>query len=156
MDKIITRSDITHPAHWFALGFGAGLARKAPGTWGSLVGLLLFAPLMLLPLWCYLLVLVVAAMAGIYVCDKSARDWGVHDHGAIVWDEVVGMGIALVALPLTWTSLLLAFALFRLFDIWKPWPVSVLDQKLGGGWGIMADDMAAGVMAAITGYYLLG
>lgn len=150
MDKLITRADIKHPAHWLALGFGAGLMKKAPGTWGSVVGAVLFAPLMLLPLWCYAIVLVIAAVAGVYICDKSARDWGVHDHGAIVWDEVVGMGIALIALPLSWTAVVLAFAMFRLFDIWKPWPVSVLDQELDGGLGIMADDIAAGVLAAVA------
>lgn len=152
MDRPITLTDVKHPAHWLALGFGAGLMKKAPGTWGSLVGTLLFVPLLALPLWAYVLILVVAAVLGVYVCDKSARDWGVHDHGAIVWDEVVGMGIALIALPMSVWAAVLAFAMFRLFDIWKPWPVSVLDRELKGGFGIMADDMAAGVMAAITAY----
>lgn len=154
MEKIITRADITHPAHVLALGFGAGLMKPAPGTWGSVVGGLVFAPLLMLPLGWYLLVLLAATALGIYVCDKSARDWGVHDHGAIVWDEIVGMGIALILLPLSWQSVLLAFVAFRLFDIWKPWPVNVLDQKLKGGLGIMADDMAAGVLAAVAGYAL--
>lgn len=152
MEKVITRADITHPAHLLALGFGAGLMKRAPGTWGSVVGGMLFAPLLLLPLGWYLLVLVATTVLGIYVCDKSARDWGVHDHGSIVWDEIVGMGIALILLPLTWQSVLLAFVAFRVFDIWKPWPVNVLDQKLKGGLGIMADDMAAGVLAAVAGY----
>lgn len=154
MERKITRADITHPLHWFALGFGAGLMPKAPGTWGSLVGLALFGPLLLLPVWVYGLILLVAAVFGVYACDKSARDWGVHDHGSIVWDEIVGIGIALMLLPLSFVNCVIAFALFRLFDIWKPWPVNVLDQKLGGGFGIMADDMAAGVMAAVCGYLL--
>lgn len=151
-DRKIGRADITHPVHWFALGFGSGLMPKAPGTWGSVVGLAVFAPLLLLPTWLYAALLCVAAVLGVYICDKSARDWGVHDHGAIVWDEVVGMGIALIALPLSLWSCVLAFALFRLFDIWKPWPVNVLDQNLKGGFGIMADDIAAGVMAAVSAY----
>lgn len=152
MEKIITRADVTHPAHWLALGFGAGLMKQAPGTWGSVVGGILFAPLLLLPMEWYLLVLLATSALGIYVCDKSARDWGVHDHGSIVWDEIVGMGIAMILLPLSWQSVLLAFVSFRVFDIWKPWPVNVLDQKLKGGLGIMADDMAAGVLAAVAGY----
>lgn len=152
MDRPITLVDVKHPAHWLALGFGAGLMKKAPGTWGSVVGALLFVPLLALPLWAYVVVLVAAAVLGVYVCDKSARDWGVHDHGAIVWDEVVGMGITLIALPLSLGAAVLAFAMFRLFDIWKPWPVSILDKELEGGFGIMADDMAAGVLAAIASY----
>ncbi len=152
MDRDITRADITHPAHLLALGFGAGLIKPAPGTWGSVVGAVVFAPLLLLPIGWYLIVLLAATVLGVYVCDKSARDWGVHDHGSIVWDEVVGMGIALMLLPFSWTSVLLAFVLFRVFDIWKPWPVNILDQKINGGWGIMADDMAAGLIASVAGY----
>ncbi|CBL46130.1 Phosphatidyl glycerophosphatase A [gamma proteobacterium HdN1] len=154
MGRPITREDIRHPFHWLALGFGAGLAKKAPGTWGSVVGAILFAPAMLLPLWCYALLLLVAAVAGIYICDKTARDWGVGDHGAIVWDEVAGMGIALFALPLTIGSVVMAFAAFRLFDIWKPWPVGALDRSLRGGFGIMMDDLAAGVLAALLCHFV--
>jgi phosphatidylglycerophosphatase A len=152
MDRDITRADITHPAHLLALGFGAGLMKPAPGTWGSVVGAGVFAPLLLLPIGWYLMALLAATVLGVYVCDKSARDWGVHDHGAIVWDEVVGMGIALMFLPFSWTSVVLAFVMFRVFDIWKPWPVNILDQKIKGGWGIMADDMAAGLIASVAGY----
>ena len=128
---------------------------KAPGTWGSVVGGILFAPLLLLPVWLYLLVLVLFALVGIYICDKSARDWGVEDHGSIVWDEVVGMGVAMLAMPLSITTAVMAFALFRLFDIWKPWPVGALDRSLSGGLGIMMDDLAAGVLAAVSGHAIL-
>lgn len=155
-DKIITSADITHPVHWLALGFGSGLARKAPGTWGSVVGLLIFLPLLALPQAWYALSVLIASLAGVWICGKAARDWGVHDHGAIVWDEVAGMGVALFALPFGWQSGVLAFVLFRLFDIWKPWPISVLDQKVPGGAGIMIDDLAAGVLACVAGHLLAG
>ncbi len=89
------------------------------------------------------------AVIGVMICNSVARDLGVHDHGGIVWDEWVGYGIALVALPLHWYWPLLAFGFFRLFDIWKPWPVSVCDKKIHGGFGIMLDDMVAGLFACI-------
>lgn len=135
-----------------ALGFGSGLAPKAPGTAGSA------AVLLLLPLWlalgfgASLIVIVVMSLVGIYICDAAAKIMQVHDDGRIVWDEFAGQSITLLPLLYwgnvnTW-SVLLAFALFRLFDVWKPWPVGWADAKVGGGFGIMLDDLIAGVWAA--------
>jgi len=96
----------------------------------------------------YFVVLVVTSLLGVYLCGKTSKDMGVHDHAGIVWDEFVGFWIAMIALPVTWTSLLLGFALFRLFDIFKPWPISWLDKHVSGGLGIMVDDIVAGLAAA--------
>ena len=140
---------------FLALGFGSGLARKAPGTFGTLAAV----PLVALLLWAgnaYLLVFVISgALLGIYICDRTAKDIGVHDHGAIVWDEIIGYGITMLWLPLHWQTLLLGFVLFRLFDIVKPWPISWLDKKVHGGVGIMLDDIVAGIFALVALQLLL-
>lgn len=138
-----------------AFGLGAGYSPKGPGTAGSLVAVALFAGLATLPLPLYLVMLGVSTLAGIGICGAAAERLGVHDHGGIVWDEFVGQWIALLPLvPVaawdarTLLAVLAGFALFRLFDIWKPWPVRVADRRVHGGLGIMLDDLIAGVMAA--------
>ena len=131
-----------------AFGFGSGLSPKAPGTMGTLAAIPLWWLLAQLPLSNYLVVVLVAAVAGILICGRAADRLGVHDHGGIVWDEFVGFWIAMAALPVTWQSLILGFVLFRLFDILKPWPISWLDKRVSGGFGIMIDDVVAGLAAA--------
>jgi phosphatidylglycerophosphatase A len=139
------------PAHFLALGFGAGLAPVAPGTFGSLVGLGIGACLLGGPGRGALAVAaLLAVIAGIVICGASARRLGVHDHPAIVWDEIAGQLIALLAAPPTWWGALLAFAAFRLFDIWKPWPIREVDHGMRGGLGIMLDDVLAGLLAALV------
>ena len=140
---------LADPVHLLALGFGAGLAPVAPGTFGSLVGLgfaLLIAPLG----WAWLLAAAIAAVvAGFWICGESARRLRVHDHPAIVWDEVAGMMIAMLAAPQQWWGAPLAFVLFRVFDIAKPWPIREIDHGMSGGAGIMLDDVLAGLFAAL-------
>ncbi len=131
-----------------AFGFGSGLSPKAPGTMGTLAAIPLWWLLAQLPLGTYLIVVLIAAVAGIVICGRAADRLGVHDHGGIVWDEFVGFWIAMAALPVTWQSLILGFVLFRLFDILKPWPISWLDRRVSGGFGIMIDDVIAGLAAA--------
>lgn len=138
--------------HFLAFGFGTGLAKKAPGTWGTLAGLALMPLLYLLPLWLGLVVIVLACVFGIWLCGRVAGDLGVHDHGGIVWDEIVGIWMTLILLPNTWQWWLLGFVLFRILDILKPWPISWLDRHVGGGLGIMLDDMLAGLIAAAILY----
>ena len=156
--QAVLRPTIKHladPVHCLALGFGSGLAPFAPGTFGSLVGLgfaLALAPLGLA--WNLGLTLL-AVLAGIWICGESARRLGVHDHPAIVWDEIAGMMITMLAVPDAWWGAPLAFALFRLFDIAKPWPIREIDHGLGGGAGIMLDDVLAGLFAAL-GLLLIG
>ncbi len=142
------RQLLRSPTLLLAFGFGSGLSPRAPGTVGTLAAIPLWWLMAQLPLSGYLLIVLVSAVAGIYICGSAAKTLGVHDHGGIVWDEFVGLWIALVALPVSWVSLLLGFGLFRLFDILKPWPISWLDKKVSGGFGIMVDDVIAGLAAA--------
>lgn len=143
------------PAQFIASGFGAGLSPIAPGTVGTLVALPLWIGLSFLPLGSYLLFLVITSLFGIWVCGRASRELKVHDHGGIVWDEFVGLWLTLVAIPLTFTNLILGFLLFRFLDIVKPWPIKVIDQKVSGGLGIMLDDMIAGGMGALILHSLL-
>ena len=138
------------PVHFLALGFGSGLAPWAPGTAGTLVGVLL-DPL-LRPLGLELRVLAVALMfgAGIWLCGESARRLGVHDHPAIVWDEIVGYLALMLVVPAGWGWALAGFVVFRCFDIVKPWPIRQLDHGVGGGLGIMVDDVMAAAWGAVV------
>lgn len=136
--------------HFLAFGLGSGLAPKAQGTWGSLVGLAFVPFLQMLPLWAFALVIVLGSAFGIWLCDKVSKDLGVHDHNSIVWDEFVGVWITLFCAPAGFVWLALGFILFRFFDILKPWPVGWADKKVEGGLGIMLDDIIAGIMAAIV------
>jgi phosphatidylglycerophosphatase A len=140
------------PTLLLAFGFGSGLSPKAPGTVGTVAAIPLWWLLAQLPLQSYLLIVALAAIVGIVICGRAAEKLGVHDHGGIVWDEFVGFWIAMAALPVTWNSLLFGFVLFRLFDIFKPWPISWLDKKVSGGFGIMIDDVIAGLAAAAVIY----
>lgn len=149
MQPVPVKALFASVANFFALGFGLGLAPKAPGTFGTLLGLPL---LLVMPaeLGSYLLVVLVFFAFGVWCCDVCTRYLGVHDHGAIVWDEVVGYLITMVALPISWSWMLAGFVVFRFFDIIKPWPISWLDKRVHGGLGIMVDDVLAGIFAAIT------
>ena len=139
-----------NPIHLLALGFGSGAAPKAPGTWGTLAAVLIYWPLSQLSPEHYLLMLLVTSVMGIYICGQTARDLGVHDHDSIVWDEFVGFWITMFAAPVGWVWVVVGFVLFRFFDIIKPWPISWIDKRITGGFGIMLDDVIAGVMAALV------
>jgi len=141
---------LADPVHLLALGFGTGLAPVAPGTFGSLVGLALALALAPLGLGWNLAAVALAVLAGVWICGESARRLGVHDHPAIVWDEVAGMMIAMLAAPAAWWGVPLAFVLFRAFDIAKPWPIREIDHGMRGGLGIILDDVLAGVFAALV------
>ncbi|WP_290648902.1 phosphatidylglycerophosphatase A [Aquisalimonas sp.] len=143
------RATLTNPVHFLALGFGTGLAPRAPGTVGTLAGIALYVLLLALPLWGYLVATLIVVIAGVWICDRAARDFGVHDHPAIVWDEVAGFLITMIAAPVGILWVITGFVLFRAFDVLKPWPISWLDRRVGGGFGIMADDVLAGVFAAV-------
>ena len=147
MEKSLSRTVLTSPVHFLAFGFGSGLSPKAPGTMGTLAAIPLYLLLMNLPLTSYLLAVLLISVAGIWICGESSRRLGVHDHGGIVWDEFAGFLLTMTAAPQGWAWIVLGFALFRLFDIWKPWPVRVADRQLHGGLGIMLDDILAGIYA---------
>ena len=140
----------TSPVQFLAFGFGSGLVPRGPGTAGTLMAVPLFLLAADWPLPVYTAVLVLAAVLGIWICGAASRQLGVHDHGGIVWDEFVGFWITMWAVPVTWTWIIAGFLVFRIFDILKPWPISVLDKKVKGGFGIMIDDVVAGVMACLT------
>ena len=141
---------LAHPAHFFGLGFGSGLAPKAPGTFGTLVGFPLFWLIFNYSFSTQLMIIAVLFLFGIYVCDKTGKDLGVSDHGAIVWDEIVSMMLVLVFVPHTWLGWLVAFLLFRLFDIWKPYPICYFDAKLKNGFGVMFDDLLAAIYTILV------
>lgn len=138
------------PVHFIAFGFGAGLAPRAPGTFGSLVGLVAAWWLFELPLpWRIVLVLAVIA-GGIWVCGESARRLNRHDDQRIVFDEIAGVLLtSLAVVERSFSALALVFVFFRLFDIWKPWPIRDVDHSLHGGLGIMLDDLIAALYAAV-------
>ncbi len=143
---------LSNPVHFLAFGFGSGLFPKAPGTAGTLLGILAWIFLVKLSLVTYIIIIVIAALAGIYFCGKTARDLNVHDHSGIVWDEIVGIWLAMILVPVTWGWILVSFLLFRFLDILKPWPISWIDKNISGGIGIMADDLLAGGFTAIVLY----
>ncbi len=147
--KPLPKPDKGNMVHMLAFGMGAGCSPKAPGTMGTLLAVAVYLPLSGLPLSVYLAVLGVVILAGIWLCDRTARDLGVHDHPGIVWDEVAGYLLTMVGAPAGWPWIIVGFVLFRLFDIFKPWPIGWLDRRVKGGLGIMLDDLLAGLFAAL-------
>lgn len=135
------------PAGIIATGFACGLAPRAPGTVGTAVALLPWLALRELPLWGYLLSLLLAFALGVWAANRVIATLKIEDPGLVVWDEFVGLWITLIAAPPGWQWMLAGFVLFRLFDIAKPWPVGWADAKLKGGFGAMFDDALAGLYA---------
>ncbi|HEY9198083.1 MAG TPA: phosphatidylglycerophosphatase A [Gammaproteobacteria bacterium] len=145
----ISATLLRDPGHLLALGFGSGLAPYAPGTFGTLAAIPVYLLCAQLPLMVYLLAVAAAFALGVYLCGRTARALGVHDHPGIVWDEVVGYLLTMTFAPPGWGWILFGFACFRLFDIWKPWPIRVCDRHVHGGLGIMLDDLLAGAAAGV-------
>lgn len=142
------------PAYWLAVGFGAGLVRPAPGTWGSAAAVLIG--------WGFheagvntaalIGIIVITSVFGSIAIDKIESTCGVHDAPEIVIDEFAGQWIVLLPLFYGMVSVekvFVAFFLFRIFDIWKPYPIGWLDKKVSGGFGVMVDDLVAGLYALI-------
>lgn len=138
------------PVQFLAFGFGVGLSRWAPGTLGTLVAIPLYLTFAGMPLWAYTSIVLVAALLGVWICEKASQELGVHDHAGIVWDEFVGLWIALWAVPAEPLWIVLGFIVFRIFDIAKPWPIGFLDRRIEGGFGIMIDDVVAGLFSCAT------
>ena len=147
------RAVFSHPAGWIASGFGAGLSPFASGTVGSAVALVPWLALRELEVWIYVLVLIAAFALGVWASSVVIRRIGVEDPSVVVWDEFVGQWIALlplVMIPRGWPWIVAGFVMFRVFDVWKPWPASWADRTVKGGFGAMLDDVIAGVYAAIV------
>ena len=146
---------ISHPAHFFSLGFGSGLAPKAPGTFGTMLGLPLFWLISNCPFSTQLIIIATLFIIGIYFCGKTGKALGVADHGAIVWDEIVAMMLVLAFTPTGFIFWFIAFLLFRLFDIWKPYPICYADTKLKNGFGVMFDDLLAAIYAILVMKFII-
>ncbi|WP_018151678.1 phosphatidylglycerophosphatase A family protein [Leeia oryzae] len=146
---------LQHPAHFLALGFGSGLAPKAPGTFGSIAAWPFYLLLMMFLSPLQILVLSLPLfLLGVYVCGKAGKALGVVDHGAIVWDEIVACVLLFSVIPQTLASQLAGLLLFRFFDILKPWPIRWFDRHLKSGFGVMWDDIVAAIMAWVV--FLIG
>jgi phosphatidylglycerophosphatase A len=136
------------PVHLIAFGFGSGLSPWAPGTFGTLLAVPIVLFVMQFGLVAHLGFAIFAALFGIYVCGESARRLDVHDHPGIVWDEITGFALTMLTVPADFYWTVAGFTLFRVLDIWKPWPIREADHSLRGGLGIMLDDILAGIFAA--------
>ena len=145
--KLIPKSIWRNPIHFLAFGFGSGALPVAPGTFGTLAAIPIYLLMEPLTLWLYLAVVVVITALGVWLCHVTSRDLGVHDHPGIVWDEIAGYLITMIAAPTGWLWVLLGFILFRIFDIIKPWPIGWADRQVSGGLGIMLDDVLAAAYA---------
>ncbi len=146
----LRRAVLRDPVHWLAFGFGTGLLPRAPGTWGSLLAVAIWWALPPMSPPVLLAALTIGFFGGAVICGISARRLGVHDHGGIVLDEIVGMLLVLAVTPRNPGWMLAAFLLFRAFDIAKPWPIREADHRLRGGVGIMLDDVLAAIYAALV------
>lgn len=137
------------PVYFIAFGFGTGLMRVAPGTWGTLAAIPVYLLLQGSSLSVYLMAVLAAFLLGVYVSEKVSSDLGVHDYAGIVWDEVVGYLMTMTMAPNGLFWMIAGFLFFRLFDIWKPQPIRLIDQRVSGGLGIMLDDALAAIPAWI-------
>lgn len=162
----VNASMLDRMIYWLGLGLGSGLPRRAPGTWGTVGGLIVAIPLLSLGFLPFLLITVLSSILGIWICGRTSELMKGHDDPHIVWDEWAGMWITLlpfsymsmtadsfwqyISQPLSLAALLLAFVLFRFFDIIKPPPIGWADRKVAGGLGVMLDDIIAGVMAVVV------
>jgi phosphatidylglycerophosphatase A len=137
------------PSGLLAFGFGSGLSPFAPGTMGTLVAIPFIFALKSLGNVGFWVALLLLFLLGVQLCGHVSRKLGVHDHGGIVWDEMLGYWLSAAFVPLQWQWLLAAFLLFRFFDIFKPWPIRQLDRKVSGGFGIMIDDVVAALFTIV-------
>ena len=141
--------DLKSPIQFIASGFGSGSSPIAPGTMGTVMAIPLWMLFSLLSPPLYIGMLIITTLFGIYICGAASKELGVHDHGGIVWDEFVGYWITMFLIPLTFWNIVIGFLLFRLFDILKPWTISAIDRRVKGGFGIMIDDIIAGLFALL-------
>lgn len=137
----------TNPIHFLAFSFGSGLAPFMPGTFGTLAAVPIYLLIADFSLPIYIAIVFMITLLCIWLSHVTARDLGIHDYTGVNCDEVVGYLLTMVAVPKSWVWLVLGFLLFRLFDIWKPWPIRWIDEHVHGGFGMVLDDMAAALFA---------
>jgi len=148
-NNLTPKQILTDPVLFLAFGFGSGLAKKAPGTFGTLAAIPIYWLFSQTGIVFYSLLTVIVTVAGIRICGVAAEKLAEHDFGGIVWDEIAGYLITMWLVPFSWNAAVLGFVLFRIFDIVKPWPIKWIDRKVQGGFGIMLDDVLAAVFAGI-------
>lgn len=146
-NQLTSKQILSNPVLFLAFGFGSGLAKKAPGTFGTVAAIPLYLVLAQTGMTAYSVATIAATVAGIWICGIAAEKLGEHDYGGIVWDEIAGYLITMWLAPYSWQTVIAGFILFRIFDIIKPWPIKWIDQKVQGGFGIMLDDVLAAVFA---------
>lgn len=139
-----------YPVHFLAYGFGTGLTPFAPGTFGTLVGVVMFWVMAPLGAGIYAAGVAVLFLVGIFICGQTARDTGTTDPGSIVFDEIIGFLVAMYLMPRDWRWVAAGFVVYRLFDIWKPYPIRIVEEKFGRGMSIMADDVIAGIYTLLV------
>lgn len=151
------KNRIEKVGNFFATGFGLGNLPIAPGTWGTLGGVVLYVALLPFSLFTYITVIIIAFVLGCWLCEKVSLEMQKPDPACIVWDEIVGYGVAMIGVSKGMAWMCAGFVLFRLFDMIKPWPISWVDKKVKGGIGIMLDDLLAGLFTWIIlqGYHIL-
>ena len=149
-NKLLAKDIMSDPVLFLAFGFGSGLAKKMPGTMGTLVAIPVYLVFIETNFWFYSVLTILVTVTGVWICDGAAKRLGEHDYGGIVWDEVAGFLVTMWWVPFSWNAVLFGFVLFRIFDIIKPWPIKWIDQKVEGGIGIMLDDILAGILAAVV------
>lgn len=148
--KLSAKQILSDPILFLAFGFGSGLAKKAPGTCGTVAAIpVYYLFIQFNNVWIYSALTLIATVIGVWFCDVAAKKLDEHDFGGIVWDEVAGYLITLWFVPYSWQAVVLGFVLFRIFDIIKPFPIRWVDQKVHGGLGIMLDDVIAAVFAGL-------
>lgn len=156
MDKhdrsFLNNLNLYNPWQFIALGFGSGLLPKAPGTYGSLAAIPFCIGLMFLSAPFQLFFIIATFFIGWYASNVTEKAMGMHDNSSIVIDEFVGMFISVFMFPNIWWYTFIAFVFFRIFDVLKPFPISYLDKKVSGGFGVMLDDVLAGLVALACGH----
>lgn len=138
-----------NPLYFIAFGFGSGAMPFAPGTFGTLMAIPFYLVFRPLPLWAYLIFVVLVIAGSSWLCERLSRQIDVHDHPGMCIDEFAGFFVTMINAPHGIGWILLGFGLFRLFDILKPWPISFLDENVHGGFGMVLDDVVAGIFAML-------
>lgn len=152
---IAPRIAFSDPWCFFGLGFGSGLSPKAPGTLGTIAAFPLYWLLSETAPWLYIGITIGLFLLGIHICAMTEKKIGIQDHSGIVWDEVVGFLVSMTLVPPSSSALIVGFLAFRFFDVLKPWPIRWFDRKVHGGFGIMLDDLIAGIMACGVTHFIL-
>lgn len=140
---------LKNPIHFLALGFGSGLSPIMPGTCGTIAAIPIYLMICYLPTTYYLTIFIIMTIAGFWLCGVTSKHLKTYDHPSIVWDEIVGYLLTMFAIPVAWNWIIIGFVLFRVFDIWKPWPIGWMDKHIRNGIGIVVDDLMAAIYAWI-------